>query len=194
MERKEVIFGILAIVGVLIVIWFLAGVMVSMSSEKVDYVILEELEDDVEIRQYGDLALITITSDGTNSAFSALASYISGNNNENVEISMTAPVFSDQGKGAVNMSFVLPEEYNSKDIPVPENSNIGTSRLPPRKVATITFSGYVSDSSYEEHRAELDRVLDEHGIKTKGDYFLMRYDPPWIPSVLMRNEVAIEVQ
>lgn len=194
MEREGAIFAILSVMAVMIAMWFLAGVMLSMGIEEVDYVLLDELGNDVQVRQYDNLTVVSILSDDTSSAFSALARYISGNNEQKVRIDMTAPVISYNKGNAVNMSFVLPEEYNSGDVPVPQNTNINVERLSSRKVATMTFSGYVSDSIYEEHREELSQILDEYDIKTKGEYFLMRYNPPWVPPTLMRNEVAIEVE
>ena len=35
-------------------------------------------------------------------------------------------------------------------------------------------------------------ALDAHGIATRGGPFLMRYNDPWTPPFMRRNEVAIE--
>jgi hypothetical protein len=40
---------------------------------------------------------------------------------------------------------------------------------------------------------ELLRVLKENGISTRGSPFLMRYNSPFAPGFLRRNEVGVEV-
>ena len=92
------------------------------------------------------------------------------------------------------MSFILPEGYDISNAPKPERDDILIRIIPARKVAAITFSGYANDNAIEKNRALLRSQLDRHGLVTKGDFFLMRYHPPWIPPSLMRNEVAIEVE
>jgi len=194
MEKEGVIFAILSVAIVLILIWFIVGVMMSMSTEKVNYSRLAKMDKGVEIRQYENLTLISTTADDTNSAFSTLARYISGNNRANTKIEMTAPVISHRETGGVNMSFILPHEYDLSNAPEPGDNNVKITELSSRKLATITFSGYVSDSSYEKHRMQLEKVLKSNGIVTKGEYFLMRYNPPWIAPTMMRNEIAVEVE
>lgn len=194
MEKEGVIFAILSVAVVLTAIWLIVGVMMSVSTEKISYSILDELDEGVEIRQYENLTLIFTTANDTNSAFSTLAKYISGNNRDNTRIEMTTPVLSHGRAGSVNMPFILPEGYDPNNAPTPDNKNVIVTSMSSRKLATITFSGYVSDSSYEEHRTQLEQVLKDQGITTKGEYFLMRYNPPWVPPTLMRNEVAVEVE
>jgi hypothetical protein len=36
--------------------------------------------------------------------------------------------------------------------------------------------------------------LKKAGIETVGQPFLMRYDTPWMPGFLRRNEVAVEIK
>jgi len=53
---------------------------------------------------------------------------------------------------------------------------------------------YFRVGSVEKKTAELLDMLREKGIETKGTPFLMRYNDPWTPPFLRRNEVAIEVE
>lgn len=172
----------------------IGGVYESMVSEQIEYEMIEELADDVELRQYGEITVISTVADDSGKAFSRLAGYISGANKENLKIRMTAPVISTKEPSSVNMSFVLPAGYNMNNVPDPEGSDISIHAIPSRKVAAIKFSGYANDDAVEKNRAILMAQLDEHGVVAKGDFFLMRYNPPWIPPFLMRNEVAIEVE
>lgn len=45
----------------------------------------------------------------------------------------------------------------------------------------------------EDKTIELIKTLQNNNIETKGQPFLMRYNDPWTPPFLRRNEVAIEV-
>ncbi|MBN2489066.1 MAG: heme-binding protein [Methanosarcinaceae archaeon] len=168
-----------------------------MTAEKVEhaeYDVIEELGDRVEIRQYGELTLISTVSNDSDSGFRVLAGYIFGKNRQKTTISMTAPVIILPKHGSIDMSFVLPQGYDIHSAPEPDRSDILIHEMPPRKVATITFSGYAKGPVFKKNRAKLDKKLNEKGIKTKGEFFLMMYDPPWTPPEIKRNEVAIEVE
>ncbi len=171
---------------VIVLVWFALGVVVSMSTEYMDYRVVEK-SGDVEIREYGELDVITTTAATSNSAFSTLSSFIFGDNSEGVRFAMTAPVMFFKDGGGVRMSFVLPQDHG----PVPQKENILIETVPARSVAVIRYSGYVNEGNIEEHRLKLEKALEDK--ETKGDYFVMRYDPPWVPPLMMRNEVAIEV-
>ncbi|SFM91093.1 SOUL family heme-binding protein [Methanolobus profundi] len=194
MDKAGAIFALLTVLAVMVGSWFFAGVHVSMVTEEVDHIVLYELGDNTEVRQYGEITVISTTATGQDSGFRVLASYISGNNEGSLKIDMTAPVIISGQGSAINMSFILPVAYNVTNAPVPEDPTILIGTLPSRKLAVIGFSGYVTDEVVEEQRSILSSQLDENNIVTKGDFFLMRYDPPWVPPILMRNEVAIEVE
>ena len=177
--------------------WFIMGVYVSMTAEKVEhaeYEIIEELGDRVEIRQYGKLTLISMLSSDSDTGFRVLAGYIFGKNRQKTTISMTAPVIILPEHGSIDMSFVLPQGYGTNNAPEPDRSDIIINEIPPRKVATITFLGYAKGPGFKNNRAKLEEKLNKKGIKTKGAFFLMMYNPPWTPPEIKRNEVAIEVE
>lgn len=174
--------------------WFFAGVYVSMTTEQVGYEVLDELDDNAEIRQYGEMTVISTLAEDSGDAFSSLASYIYGGNDKDARINMTAPVLSSEEGAYLNMSFVLPTAYDRNNAPMPDEPGISVHTTPSRKLAVVGFSGYANEDTIEKHRYILDKRLAASDISTKGNYFLMRYDPPWVPPALMRNEVAIEVE
>lgn len=194
MDKAGVIFALLTVAAVTAGSWFFAGVYVSMTTKEIAYEVLSELDDNIEIRQYGEITVISTVSKDSDDAFSLLASYIYGGNDKSAKIDMTAPVFSSRKKDYVNMSFVLPAAYDRNNAPNPADSRISIHTIPPRKLAVIGFSGYADDDTIERHRSILYQRLAASNISIKGDYLLMRYDPPWVPPTLMRNEVAIEVE
>ena len=194
MNKVGALYAIMAAVIALIALWFLSGVWVSMSTEQVEYRVIEKLDNDVEIREYGEQVIVSAVVKDSDDAFGVLFRYIRGNNENKVKIGMTAPVMSRVENGEVNMSFILPGGYGPENIPEPEDREISTGELPARKLATITFRGNIDHSRYMEHQNILEDELKKNNISTKGELFLMRYDPPWVPSVLKRNEIGVEVE
>ncbi|WP_198003752.1 SOUL family heme-binding protein [Methanococcoides burtonii] len=195
MKQMGALFVISVLILVLVAIWFLVGVKVSMSNEQLNYTVIEELGDGVEIRQYGRSTFISADAKkDSNSGFRALSGYIFGKNKNGVKIAMTAPVISRQEEHVLHMSFVLPEGYDVDNAPYSLDEAISIHDVSPRKLAGIRFSGYVTENKIESRRLILEKNLSEHGLSTKGEFFLMRYNPPWFPPMIMRNEIAVEVQ
>nr|WP_321496267.1 heme-binding protein [uncultured Methanolobus sp.] len=194
MDKGGAIFALLTVFAVMLGSWFFAGVHVSMTTEEVEYRVLYELGEGIEIREYGEMTVVSTSSDSNDNAFSVLASYISGNNAEKRKIDMMAPVIIYDNGSSVDMSFILPAMYDADNAPVPVNPAVSIRSAPARKLATISFSGYPEGKILETKRSALDSQLAASDIVTKGDFFLMVYNPPWIPPALMRNEIAIEVE
>lgn len=193
MEKSGVAFGLLTVAVVLVAGWYLASVAIVRDAVMVNYSVVGTVDQEVEIRQYSDMTLASISSDSLDSAFTALSRYIMGNNEDNVRMDMVLPVISRSGEERVNMSFILPEGYRRDNAPQPLNRDIDIGEVPSKKLAVLSFSGYAGDSAYEEQRGKLESSLREHRVQTQGDYFLFRYAPPRSPPVMMRNEVAVEV-
>ena len=53
------------------------------------------------------------------------------------------------------------------------------------------FSGFADPHEKERNLVLLQNTLERHGIRTQGGALLMRYDPPWTPPFLRRNEIAL---
>jgi hypothetical protein len=103
---------------------------------------------------------------------------------------MTSPVLSETG----TMAFVMPKEYTLETTPEPLNNYMKIVEIPARLIAALCFSGGWSEAHFEKETQELLDELAKEEIKTKGNVFTMLYNPPFIPGVLRRNEVAIEVE
>jgi len=155
---------------------------------------------DIEFRSYPDLILATVES-SEDSGFNILFAFISGKNKTQKKISMTspvitsskiamtAPVFSDKK----SMSFVMPPGKRMEEIPLPLDSRVHITELPGREVAIIRFNGYAREKETAEMELKLNQELKETGTETKGETFLMRYNPPWIPGFMRHNEIGIEI-
>jgi hypothetical protein len=106
------------------------------------------------------------------------------------KIPMTAPVVSD----AASMSFVMPAGTTRNETPDPLDSRVRIVTQPERDIAVIRFSGYAPQEDVDAATSRLRDGLKNEGVVTVGRPFLMRYDSPWTPGFLRRNEVAIEIR
>ena len=181
------------ILFLLLIIWTLYGVLISMSVSQADYEVLDTLENGVEIRAYPEVIWATTVADDQNSAFSPLFRYISGDNERNEKIEMTAPVVTMNTEKGMFMAFVMPERFDMQSIPTPSSSMVKMQLVEPRKLAAIRFSGYMSQGSYDRNLGLLRDALEGRGISTVGEPLLMQYNDPWTPPFSRRNEIALQV-
>ena len=162
----------------------------SKRTKEPSYVVLRTLEKAVEIREYDPQIRATSQMGQENRSFGVLSEYIFGNNDHNEQIGMTAPVVTHRDK----MSFIMPKRYNLESLPKPLNAQIEIDQVQRSIVAVIRFSGFTSPKKMDEEAEKLLMALEGNEIMTKGEPFLMRYNPPWTLPFLRRNEVAVEVK
>ena len=156
---------------------------------------------EIELRKYPELVLATVTGLSDNSAFGLLFDYISGKNRMQKKIPMTAPVITSEKiemtapviSDSNSFSFVMPDRYKPEDIPEPMDARIRIQTIPARKLAVIRFKGYARAKSVNEVKSRLLSILQKSGAVTVGEPFLMRYNSPWTPGFMRRNEVGIEI-
>jgi len=173
--------------------------------EKVHYGVLRKM-DAIEIRKYPKILLATVKEMQDNEAFAILFDYIAGNNRSSRSIPMTAPVISSEHgsekipmtvpvvSGRNSFSFVMPSSYSAYTIPEPADSRMAIEELPERHVAVIRFRGRTGPRTVQKRTEELRDVLTRHNIGTRGEPFLMRYNPPFTPGFLRRNEIGVQVE
>jgi hypothetical protein len=154
---------------------------------------------DVEIRRYPQLFLATAKGDAD--LFGLLFRYISGANKGSSKISMTAPVITPEEismtspvvTDADSMSFIVPSNYTRETIPEPTDPHITINEQPARSLAVLRFSGLARSDTVEKKKKVLLETLRRNNVETRGDVIVMRYNPPFTPWFLRRNEVAVEV-
>ena len=158
--------------------------------------------DGVEIRLYSGLILATVSGDAGGEPFRILFDYISGNNSGRRKISMTTPVITPERiemtapviSGGGSMSFVVPSKYTMEDVPEPNDKRIKIHEVLERKIAVVRFRGRAGEESVDEQKARLLDILRRNGIEAVGEPFLMRYNSPWTPGFMRRNEIGIETR
>lgn len=161
------------------------------------YEILKK-ENKFEIRHYDQIILVTTSiQDGAErrSPFYKLFNYISGENKNNQEISMTAPVFMDQENGkSATMSFVMPANFSLENTPVPLDKALGIEEIQDYTVATITFNGSFDEKNIEKNISVLQKWIADKNLKVTGIPKAAGYNPPFTIPALRRNEILIPIE
>lgn len=170
----------------------------AMATEEPTFEVLAETED-YEVRRYDAYIVAEVDVDGKsadNQGFRTLAGYIFGDNESSEKMQMTAPVESrDAGKSdEITYGFVMESKYTLETLPTPNNERIRLLERPSRIVAVRQFSGRWSQENITKHEESLLKALADDGISLTGDVELARYDPPFKPWFLRRNEVMVPIR
>jgi hypothetical protein len=160
--------------------------------------------DDFELRLYPAHVLVQVQAKGDfasagSQGFGPLFRYISGNNAAAARIPMTAPVLqapipADAAAQSFTVSFVLPDGTDALAAPLPTDARVSTVAVPERVVAARRFGGSWNEGRFAAHGQELRDALGKEGIETDGEVYFARYDAPWKPGFLKRNEALVAVQ
>lgn len=183
-----------------------------MAVEEAPYRVVQK-ETTFELREYEPQILAEVVvggdlEDAGNQAFNLLFRYISGENRGRAKIAMTAPVAQERAPEKIAMtapvgqqaapggwavSFMMPSSYTMETLPVPDNPAVVIRQVPARRVAAVRYSGTWSGARYRAHLAKLEAWIRARGLVPAGDPVWARYNPPFTPWFLRRNEVMIPV-
>jgi len=184
-----------------------------MAIEEAKYAVITK-DGDLELRQYEPNIVAETMVQGDfekvgNEGFRRLFKYISGENQKKQAISMTAPVSQDANSEKIAMTapvnqektgsqwriaFLMPSAYTLETLPQPLDPKVLLKEIPARRMAAITYSGTWSKKRYEEKKALLELFIKKQGLKSIGEPVFARYNPPFMPWFMRRNEVLIPVQ
>ena len=183
--------------------------------EEPKYSVLKEYEN-FEIRNYDSYLVAEVDIEGSynktgNEAFRILAGYIFGDNQSSTKMNMTAPVeseaiqpsermnmtapvFSNKNVNGYTYRFVMESKYTQETLPVPNNSKIRITEIKDRVMAVISFSGRWSQKNFEKHEQILVSDLKNEGIGVASEAIYARYNAPFTPWFLRRNEIMFEIE
>ena len=188
----------------------------TMAIEEPSYEVLEQASE-YEVRRYAPYLVAEVDVEGDfgeagNKAFRLLSGYIFGDNQAEEEMSMTAPVESRPKEEGVRMSmtapvtstasasdeytyaFVMERKYTLGTLPQPRDPRIRLKEIAARVMAVRRYSGRWTEANYRKNEAKLMEALSADGRHVIGASILARYNSPFTPWFLRRNEVLIPVE
>ena len=169
---------------------------------------------DVEVRVYSAYVVAEVRIEGSataagNKAFPILARYIFGNNKGQMKLRMTAPMTQSAARTTMPMSapvtqnavsggyvvqFVLPRAMTLAQAPEPDDRRVTLREIDPRRVGVIRYSGFWTDGNYSRHLLLLQQALNSAGEQWTEDPVYARYNPPFVPWFLRRNEIWLPLR
>jgi hypothetical protein len=194
----------------------LTGLMPTMSQaiEEPDFAVVKKMGV-VEVRQYAPYVVAEVTVNASadeagNQAFPILAGYIFGKNKGEKKMAMTAPVTQTPAApikmemtapvtqaavaGGYLVQFVLPKTVSLANAPEPMDARVKLREMPAASWAVITYSGTWSQSNFDENLSALRAALKAADIATQGEPVLSRYNGPFTPWFMRRNEIWLALR
>ena len=188
------------------------GAIDAMAIEEAKYEVIKR-DNKFEIRDYETHILAETVVEGSledagNEAFKRLFRYISGDNRSGDKVAMTAPVSQQPMRERIKMtapvgqrryeeswavSFMMPGSYTLETLPKPEDPKVTLRQVPARRMAAVRYSGFWSEKGYLRYKVELESWIDKMGLTVVGDAIWARYNAPFVPWFLRRNEILIPV-
>jgi len=192
----------------------IAAVLVTSTAMAIEEPRFKVLEKDgsFELREYSAYIVAETRveagfEDAGSLAFQRLFRYISGNNVAQQKIAMTAPVTQSASEkikmtapvsqvadgNAYLVAFSLPSSYTLATVPKPLDPTVRIRQVPAQLIACWRYSGRWTESNYRDHEVLLRERINSRELIARGDPVLARYNPPFTPWFMRRNEVWIPV-
>ncbi|WP_153116117.1 SOUL family heme-binding protein [Rhodocyclus tenuis] len=176
------------------------------------YTVVRQYES-FEVRDYAPYLVAEVTLPGNadeagNQGFRILAGYIFGKNKgerqiamttpvtqsaEPKTIAMTTPVTQAASEGGFVIQFKMPAEFTLDTLPEPLDARIKFRGTPAQRFAVIRYSGRWSDSNYNEHLDLLRKGIEAAGLRSSGSPIYARYNAPFVPWFMRRNEIWLKI-
>ena len=192
----------------------IAAVLVTSTAMAIEEPRFDVLQKDgsFELREYPPYIVAETRvdagfEDAGSIAFQRLFRYISGDNIAQQKIAMTAPVTQSRGEkismtapvsqvadgNAYLVAFTLPSSYTLVTAPQPLDPTVRIRAVPAQLIACWRYSGRWTESNFRDHEVLLRERIKARGLIARGDPVLARYNPPFAPWFMRRNEVLIPV-
>jgi len=174
-----------------------------MTAEQIYTVVANR--DGYEVRNYPKCVVAEVKVAGDfdaagSHAFGSLFKFISGANGAGQKISMTAPVIQQSSQSTRlqvwddhTISFVMPANMTIRNTPVPTDSHVKLREVSDQLVAALRFSGRMSVENFESNSRRLQEWLVRDGYLQSDVARIARFNAPWTPGFMRRNEIQIPV-
>lgn len=183
-----------------------------MATEQPKFTLIEQ-DGAFELRDYAPTVVAEVSIQGdqdqaSRQGFRLLAGYIFGGNQGRQKIAMTAPVTKIPKGETIAMTspvtmiagsrdwlvrFTMPSQYALTDLPIPNDPAVTLHAMPAQRCAVLRFSGTAGAAQVAEQTRKLGAEITARGLHATGPSSIARYDPPWTPWFLRRNEVMVPV-
>ena len=110
------------------------------------------------------------------------------------KLAMTAPVVQQQAQGNWAVSFIMPATQSLETLPDPEDLKVVLRQVPARRMAAVRYSGFWDEKGYLRYKNELEAWIQAKGLAIAGDPIWARYNSPFTPWFLRRNEILVPVE
>ncbi len=190
-----------------------ASPMPSRATEEPEYQVVQQFAD-FEVRQYVAYTVAEVVvpgpaGDAGSRAFPILAGYIFGKNKGERKFAMTAPVTQAAvpatlettapvtqaaAPGGFLVQFVLPLGVTVASAPEPLDARVRLREVAAARVAVIRYSGFWSEANYTEHLTTLETALRAADLPWTGEAVYARYNAPFTPWFLRRNEIWLRLK
>ncbi|MEY2729080.1 MAG: hypothetical protein RL584_206 [Pseudomonadota bacterium] len=205
-----------ATVGLALGLTVLAAAAPAQAIEQPRYRVERVLEpDSIEVRRYEPYIVAEVVVPGPaeqagNQGFSYLGGYIFGRNKGERKIAMTAPVVQTpqpvkiamtapvaqmpaEGGQGFAVQFMMPSSFTMETLPEPLDPRVKLKPVGEQRVVAITYSGTWSQANYDEHLAKLRSAARAAGLSTEGEPVYARYNGPWVPWFMRKNEIWLAI-
>jgi len=183
------------------------------ATEEAKYSVISQ-SGDFEIREY-EASIVAETlvedefEDAGSRAFRKLFNYISGDNSKQDKIAMTSPVSQEKRSEKIAMTspvgqrqsgngwavaFMMPASYTMETIPVPDDPAVVIRPIPAYRAAAVRYSGTWSEKNYRKQLERLRQWMQVNDLQANGQPVWARYDPPFKPWFMRRNEILIPLR
>ena len=182
-------------------ILFTVGIILGSELETPAYQLIEK-DGQFEIRKY-DPMIIAITEinsnyrESTSTGFRRIANYIFGENDQNMEIAMTAPVISSSpvnNDGIYDVAFVMPSKHSLSNLPDPNYNNVIVKEENLGKIAILRFGGWATEDKVIKYQKKLEMILIKKRYPINGDFMVAQYNSPWALPPFRRNEIMVPIK
>ena len=207
----------LAAVGAVAAIGAACGPVQAIEQPRFQVERVLQAEASIEVRRYEPYIVAEVVVPGPaeqagNQGFSYLGGYIFGRNKGERKIAMTAPVVQAAqpvkiamtapvaqtpvagGQGGYAVQFMMPSSFTMETLPEPLDPRVQLREVPGQRVAAISYSGTWSQANYEEHLQKLRAAVQAAGLEAEGEPLYARYNGPWVPWFMRRNEIWLSVR
>ena len=189
---------IIIIISILLLI-AIAQIYLSRSTQQTEqhsYKVIKKF-DKFEIRKYEPALFSSVKlnkkgyNESSSEGFGILAGYIFGDNETKEKIAMTSPVVMELGDTS-KMMFMVPKNYNLKNLPNPKNSKIVFEKEEEKIIAAIRFDGWADDEKIEKYKTILRNELVNEKLNFINKFSFLGYSPPY-EVMNRRNEIVVEL-